>query len=351
MTPSTAGARRFAAALTAFALLVVGCTPDEPADPEEALVDTVRTTFEGAFAYRLVAEADREALEELGQGLGSVAARLNLLEVAGVVDGEVTTANVALFSTTPLLQFRRFRGDRLYLRANVSQGVLASVFTPELEGRLLGLALQTGQPDSMTAALEALFDGDWIGIEGAFPTDVLLGGTEPPPGAATGAPDTPLPSVVADHIVVREQVDDDGRTRFRVELRVRELMRTLASLGAGPEAAGVDPDDFEEGLGLLPEAVTGDVVVRDDRVREVVFDVAAAAREDGVDIPGSLQLRLELTDHGEPAIPEEPQAAVVVPSADLAGGLSSLLSTDALTTGDGPTGTPTPSPEPSATSQ
>lgn len=350
MTRSRAGARRLVAALSALALLVVGCTPDEPADPEEALVDTARATFEEAFAYRLVAEADREALEQLGEDLGSVAARLNLLEVTGVVDGEVTTADVSLFSTTPLLQFRRFGEDRLYLRANVSQGVLASVLTPELEGQLLGLALQTGQPDAVTAALEALFDGDWIGIEGAFATDALLGGTEADTDEATGAPATPLPSVVADHIVVREQVDDDGRTRFRVELRVRELMRTLASLGAGPEAAGVAPDDFEEGLALLPETVAGDVVVRDDRVQEVVFDVAAAARADGVDIPGSLQLRLELTDHGDPPTPDPPEAVAVVPSSDLAGGLSSLLSTDGLT-GEGPTGTPTPAPEPAVTSQ
>lgn len=350
MRRPTATARRLVVALVALALLAVGCTSDEPADPEEALVDTVRATFDGAFAYRLVAEADREALEELGQDLGSVAARLNLLEVTGVVDGEVTTADVALFSTTPLLQFRRFGEERLYLRANVSQGVLASVFTPELEGQLLGLALQTGQPQSVAAALTALFDGDWIGIEGAFPTDVL-GPSDPATDDTGGEPATPLPTLVADQLVVREQVDDDGRTRFRVDLRVRELMRTLASLGAGPEAVGVAPDDFEEGLELLPETVTGDVVVRDDRVHEVVFDVAAAAREDGVELPGSLQLRLELTDHGEPATPDEPEATVVVPSAELAGGLSSLLSADALTGGEAPTSVPTPSPEPSATSQ
>lgn len=345
-----ASVRRFVVVLMALALLAVGCTADEPVDPEEALVDTVRATFEGSFAYRLVAEADREALEQLGQDLGSVAARLNLLEVTGVVDGDVTTADVALFTSTPLLQVRRFGEDRLYVRANVSQGVLGSVLTPELEGQLLGLALQTEQPTSVAAALTALFDGDWIGIEGAFPTGGL-GATEQGTDDADDGLATPLPTLVADHLVVREQVDDEGRTRFRVDLRVRELMRTLASLGAGPEAAGVAPDDFEEGLALLPETVTGDVVVRDDRVHEVVFDVAAAAREDGVDLPGSLQLRLELTDHGAPDTPAEPEAVVVVPSADLAGGLTSLLSTETLAPRDGATGAPAPSPEASPTSQ
>lgn len=313
--------------LAALALVAVGCTSQPTVDPEQALVDTTQATFEGSFSYRLVAEADREALSELGDALGSVAARLNLFEVTGVVDGDVATADVALFSASPLVQVRRFGEQQLYLRLHTSQGPLASVFTPELEGRLLGMALQTEQPVSVTSAIEALFDGDWVAIEGVFEPAALLGTEGPTPG---GEPEdeelaTPLPALLADHLVVEEQEDDEGRTRFRVDLRVRELLRTLASLGAGPEAAGIDASDFEEGLALLPETVTGDVVVRDDRVQEIVFDVAAAARADGVDIPGSLELRLELTDHGDPPVPSEPEPSVVVPSAELAGGLSSLL--------------------------
>lgn len=331
---------RWVALLVVLGLVASACTAGEPADPEEVLVDTVQQTFDEPFAYRLVAEADRDALAELGDELGSVAARLNLFEVTGVVHGEVATVDVALFSTTPLLQVRRFGDEQLYLRVALSEGPLASVDTPELEGRLLGLALQTGQPDSVTAAIEALFDDDWIGVAGAFePGELLGGGAEPEPDDDGLA--TPLPEVVADYVVVRDQVDEQGRTTFRVDLQVRELLRALASLGGGPDVAGVGEDDFEQGLGLLPEVVTGDVVADDGRVREVVFDVAAAAREEGVEIPGSLQLRLELSDHGDPSVPPEPEATVVVPSGELAAGLSALLST-------GGDATPTSEPSPDA---
>ena len=322
-------------------LLAGACTPSSPADPEEALVDTVRRTFDAPFAYRLVAEADREALSGLGDELGSVAARLNLVEVAGVVDGEVASADVTLLSTRPVLQLRRFGDEEVYVRAALDRAPLSSVATPELEGRLLGLALQTDQPRSVVTAIEAVFDSQWIGVEGAI---------EPIGEAGEGDPDlsTPLPQVVADYLVVRDQQDDEGDTTFRVDLQVRELLRALAALGGGPEAAGMGDQAFEEGLAVLPETVTGDVVVGDEVVQQIVFDVAAAARRDGVDIPGSLELRLELSDHGDTDRPETPQAAVVVPSRDLTDGLQGLFEGPRP---ESPTSVPTdPAPSTSPTS-
>lgn len=322
---------RCLAASLAVGLLASGavaCTDPEPADPAAALVQTVQDTLDGAFAYRLVAEADREAVEELGQSLGSVAARLNVFEVTGVVDGSTVSVDVQAFGTAPLLQVRRFGDDELYLRVAAGDGPLAAVATPELEGQILGVAVQTGQSDAVVAAVGALFDGEWIGVDGAFDTGVLaeLGGgddaDEDPAGGAGDQGATPLPQLVDDYIRVVDQQQDDGTTTTRVELQVRELLRALAAVG-GP----VDAADFEENLQVIPETVVGDVVVADGVVEAVVFDIAAAAREAGDDVRGSLQLRLELSEHGQPTTPAVPDPLVTVPSVDLTEGLAQLLAT------------------------
>lgn len=315
--------RAWLATVLMAAVVAAGCTADEPPDPETQLVQTIDETLDGAFAYRLVAEADREALDDLGQSLGSVAARLNLFEVSGVVDGPTVSVDVQVFGTRPLFQLRRFGSEDLYVRVGAGDGPLAALATPELEGRLLGVAVQTGQPDTVVTAIGALFDGEWVGITGAFdPAALGLPGGADRGDAEPGSAElpTPLPEIVADYLTVAEQASDDATTRTRVDLRVRDLLRALASLGQDDFDVGA----FEEGLALLPATVTGDVVTRDGVVEAIVFDVAEAAREAGEDVSGSLELRFELSDHGRPETPAVPEAAVTVPSADLAEGLAQL---------------------------
>lgn len=326
------GSRRVGAVL-AVAVLAAGaltaCTGDEPpADPEEALVQTVEDTLAGSFAYRLVAEADREALEALGRDLGSVAARLNLFEVSGVVADGAVTVDVEAVGTR-LAELRRFADDAVYLRIAAGDGPLAALATPELEGRLLGMAVQTDQPQSVVEAIGALFAGDWVGVTGAFDAAALTGLADPDATAADDADatagtelQTPLPDLVADYLRVTDRTEDDGTTTLRVDLRVRALLQAVARLGGD-----VDPATLQEGLDVLPETVTGDVVTRDGVVEAIVFDVAAGAREAGQDVPGALELRLELSDHGDPEVPEVPEARVAVPSDDLATGLAQLLTT------------------------
>lgn len=320
--------------LCAVALLGTGataCTSDpQPADPEAALVRTVEETLAGAFAYRVVAEADREALEALGRSLGSVAARLNLFEVTGVVAGDTVTVDLQVFGTEPLLQLRRFDDEAVYVRIAAGDGPLAALATPELEGRLLGVAVQTDQPDSVVQAIGALFDGAWVGVTGAFDPGALAGladgsgqGGTAAAGDAGSELSTPLPQVVADYLAVTDQTEQDGTTTLRVDLRVQALLRALASLGGDD----VDAAGMQEGLALLPETVTGDVVTRDGVLEAIVFDVAAGAREAGQDVPGSLELRLELSEHGEPEVPDVPEAVATVPSVDLTAGLAQLLTT------------------------
>lgn len=314
--------RAWLAGVLAVAVVAAGCTSDEPPDPETALVQTVDETLDGSFAYRLVAEADREALEDLGQSLGSVAARLNLFEVAGVVDGATVSVDVQVFGTQPLFQLRRFGAEELYVRVAAGEGPLAALATPELEGRLLGVAVQTSQPDTVVTAIGALFDGDWVAVSGAFDPAALTGLSDDTDGADPTSAElpTPLPEIVADYLTVADQVSDDGTTTTRVDLQVRDLLRALASLGQD----GFDVGAFEEGLAVLPETVTGDVLTRDGVVEAIVFDVAEAARAAGEQVTGAMELRFELSDHGQPQVPEVPQPAVTVPSVDLAEGLAQL---------------------------
>ena len=319
--------RRWAAVLVAAALLVAGCTSEpEPADPEDALVQTVQATLDGSFAYRLVAEADRDALEALGSSLGVVAARLNLFDVSGVVADGTVTVDVSALGTEPLFQLRRFADDRVFVRIAAGDGPLAAVATPELEGQLLGMAVQTGQPDTVVGAIGALFDGAWVGVTGAFDAgslaDLAGGGQDATATPTATDPATPLPDVVAEYLAVTDRTEQDGTATLRVDLRVRALLRALARLGSD-----VDLDAFEDSLTVLPEVVTGDVTTRDSVVESIVFDVAEGARQAGEDVPGSLEVRLELSDHGDPTLPGVPDALVTVPSAELTTGLAQLLRT------------------------
>lgn len=326
--PAARGGVVAGALLALLALLASACTADPDPDPAEALVQTVEDTLAGSFAYRLVAEADREALDALGSQLGAVAARLNLVEVTGVVADGTVTADLRVLATEPLFQLRRYDDDRVHVRLATGDGPLAALATPELEGQLLGMALQTGQSNAVIAAIGALFDGSWVAVTGQFDPGLLAGlGTGSPPDEATDGDAqqelaTPLPDVVADYLTVTERSEDDGGTTLRVDLQARELLRALARLGGDADVAAV-----EDGLALLPEVVTGDVVTRDGVVEAIVFDVAEGARQAGQDVPGSLEVRLELSDHGDPTVPEPPDPLVTVPSDELATGLAQLLAT------------------------
>ena len=104
--------------------------------------------------------------------------------------------------------------------------------------------------------------------------------------------------MVAEYLAVTDRTEQDGTATLRVDLRVRALLRALARLGSD-----VDLDAFEDSLTVLPEVVTGDVTTRDGVVESIVFDVAEGARQAGEDVPGSLEVRLELSDHGDPTVP------------------------------------------------
>ncbi len=309
--------RRAWALVLAAVLVLAACTADQPATPEEALLASVRDTLRGSHAYTVVIEADREALDALDVDTSGVAARLDVLAVSGIVDGDVHVTDVSLLGGDPVLQLWRRGDEQTHVRLRLDDGPLASWGSAEREARLLALAVQTEQPPSVVEAIHAVFASEWILVEGSFdPADLATS----PDGEGSDEPDAH--AALLDHLEVvdTEQRGDEQVTTVR--LRVHDLLRTLGSGGLG--AAGITAERFDEGLRLLPTEVTAEVVTVDGLVQEVTADLAAAARADGQDTPGSLLLRAEVTDHGDARVPPPPAPAVTVTSDDLADGLRRL---------------------------
>lgn len=321
--------RSLVAVVAMIGMLAAACTSDGPVDADDRLASAFRETLDAPFAFHLAARADEEALEGLGDVLGPITARLNLFEVAGTVDGDTTTVDVSVFGTAPVLQIRRYGDSEQYLRVGLAEGPLATLVGPTVRERVDQLADLLELPATVVDALDQLFEGQWIGVSGVFDAarlQQLLGGGTSDQDGAQASPDqdvTPFPDFVDTYLEVSEAGTDDGTSTFEVQLRFRELVRSMSQLGE--DLSSTDLDLLDDALVRVPERVEGTVVSRDGRVEQIVFDVAAAARAAGEDVPGSIRLELELTDHGEPQVPEPPEAAVVVPSDDLLEALARLL--------------------------
>lgn len=310
------GRRAWVLALVAV-LALAACTADQPATPEEALLASVRDTLRGSHAYTVVVDADREALDALDVDVGGVAARLDVLELSGVVDGDVHVTDVSLLGGRPVLQLWRRGDEQTHVRLRLDDGPLASWGTPEREARLLALAVQTDQPPTVIEAIHAVFAGEWVRVEGSFDPGDLA--TSP---SAEGSDEPDAGAALLDHLEVVDTESRGDEEVTTVRLRVHDLLRTLGS--GGLAAAGITAERFEEGLGILPAEVAAEVVTADGLVQEVTADLAAAARADGQDTPGSLVLRAEVTEHGDPRVPPPPEPAATVTSDDLADGLRRL---------------------------
>jgi len=309
------------AVVLALALVLAACSGDDGDD----LSRTIDDTFADAFAYRLLLQADRDGMGDLADLLGARQDLVDLIEVSGIIDGDTTSTDVRLLGTSPFLQVRQFGPDLLYLRAALLDPPLDRLGGPELEGQLLGLAVQAGLPESIPRAFTVLFDGDWIAVEGGLDTAALLDGRTPRARATT----PPLGRVLADSIEVvdtlpdggRDTMTDGDRTVHRVIVHVRDLLRALANLGDG---LGADDGAFERNLQVVPDSLLGDLVVQNGVIHEARFDVAANARAEGLDFPGQMLLVLAVSDHGAPRAPSVPTVGATVTSSELAAGLRLL---------------------------
>ncbi len=312
-------------------LLAVSCSSEGASDdPSSRLAESFEQTFRGSFAYHLEAVADRDALEAMDATLGPIVARLNLFEIDGVVDGDTATMAFSLYGLAPLGEFRRFGDDEIFLRFGITQEPLSVLVRPDLGSDLTRIAEEQDLPRTVTNAIAALFQGDWVGVTGAFdPADMedLLGvdvaresDDAPADGTLAGA----LPDLVRQYVEVSDEIAEDGSAVYGVELRVVEMLATVAGLGERGLSAE-DAQMLNDLFAGFPERVAGTVGIEDGVVTEVVFDIAQAARDAGDDVPGSLVVRLELRDHGDPVTPERPGDATLVDSDELLAGLAALL--------------------------
>lgn len=328
--PATPRRRHLASVLLVVLALVAAACGD--GDPESRLAEAFEDTFEGEFAYAFTVEADRNALDALGEGAGQAAAFLSGFGATGVVQEDAASFSVEILGAN-LLEVRTIGDEAFYLQLGLNDLLAAfggGAFDPrdELVPALDALDLSE---EVQTTVLDAL-DGRWVGVEGELDPQrfaELMGGeaaTEDPEATAERVRELfgeDVPAFFERYVIVEEEVEEDDTTRYRVLLQVHELLRAAAELD--PDTAGAGAlDDLEADLADLPETVPGSVVVNDGLVTSIRFDIADAAREAGTTVDGSVLLRLDLSDHGDVPDVEAPEAATVLTAEQFSEALASI---------------------------
>lgn len=318
------------AATTLLVLLALVAAACSSPDPQDRLEDAFARTFDRSFAYELTVEADQEALQGLGQRGAQAGALLQGLAVAGRRDGEAFELRLG-FGGFDLLQLRSLSDEELYLKMALDQ--LAAFlgggqgFDPDRT--IVPPLEQAGVSEPVVAAVRAAFSGQWVGIEGQIDSqalqDALGGETAPPPGsedeqAVREALCEDLEGFAECYLEVQETSEEDGRTRFEVRLALRELARALAE--AAP--TGDQVEDLGSDLADLPEQVPATVTVEGGVVTRLALDVAEAMRSGGSDTQGSIEVRLDVSEHGEVDAITAPDGAVTITGDQLADAMAAM---------------------------
>lgn len=316
------------ALLVLLALVAAACS--EP-DPQQRLEDAFGRTFDDSFAYQLTVEADDEALQGLGADSAQAGAVLQGLAVGGRKDGEALELRVG-FGGFDLLQFRSLGEEELYVKMALDQlGAFlggGQGFDPDTT--VVPPLQQAGVSQDVIAAVRAAFNGQWVGIQGPIDSERLqdqLGAT--PTETSTGQDEAvrealceDLEGFAACYLAVQEASEEDGRTEFQVQLGLRQLVRALAE--AAP--TGDQVEDLGADLADLPEQVPATVTVEDGVVTRLALDLAEALRSGGADAAGSIELRLDLSEHGEVEAITPPEGAVTIAGDQLADAMAALAS-------------------------
>jgi hypothetical protein len=317
------------------ALVAAACGTASP-DPDTRLQAAVENTLDGSFTYTVGVDADREALEALGEGAGDAAVFLQTFGFSGVVDDQdgVSFA-VNLGASDPLLELRTFGDDAFYVNLGLNDFLSlagAGAFDPRDE---LAPALDAlGFEDEVKAAVLDALDGKWVGVEGEL--DVarirsLMSGQEDPVDdeeaseAAEELFGEDLPAFVDRYITVLKTTEDDGTERFDVQLELRELLRAAGELNQRVGQETVPLEDLEADLQDLPEAVPGTVIVEDGRVTELRFDLASTAREAGSDVVGAILITVSFADFDEVEDLVRPEGATVLTDEQFTDAIAKLV--------------------------
>lgn len=328
--------RRALGAVLVVMLALVSTACADQRDPEVVLAEIVERTFDEPFRFELDVEADTESLRSLGEGAGDAATFLAGLRADGTVDGEATQLRILLLGIEAI-EVRRLAADELYLRTAAVQ-LLALASDPALGERLATRIEALGLDPAVEAASLAALAGRWIGIRGELDLGALSGlagvaedgEARPEPeaveSAARSAFGTDLPGFLRRFVLV-EQVDDaEAGTRYDVALDLRELIRAANEMNAQLGSNNAVPlEELEADLEEVPGRVPGVIVTGEGRVQELRFDIALAAREFGLEIPGAITLRLGLSEHGTAPSVIPPEDPTIVTSEQLVAGVDRLL--------------------------
>ncbi|MEX1178738.1 MAG: hypothetical protein WEB09_09780 [Nitriliruptor sp.] len=294
--------------MLAVAVLAVlgGCTAD--LDPQEELAAAVEATAEEPFVFRLSAQADRSALDQLGD---DAVAAASFLEGAGIEgardpDGRLRLS-LTLGGDAPLLEVIAEEGDALLLRTGLG-AVLG------LEGRDPATALEPaldrlGVSEAGREALITSFSGGWVALTDVDDLGELL-------GAASGESRTDEPAAQLDArellgaIEVLSARDAGEVRRLDVVVETRALAELLGDGGGD-------------------RTVPGTIDLRDGRVLEVrlelsggdllELDPAAAGGDqpaDG-DAAGIVELLLRVDPVTEGNAVERPEPGASLTAAEL----------------------------------
>lgn len=276
---------RPAVLLLALALALVGCTGED--DPRAELEEAVADTLDTEVAYELRAEADRAALEALGDAAGDAAQFLGDFRVTGAREPDgPTTLSVELAAGEPVLEAVALPDGELRLRTGLGEmlglvGSPADALGPELDAR--------GVSEQQRTALVAGFAGDWIAIADAGGLDGVLEG-----GDEANRPTLDRERVLR-HVEVTGVSEGDELRRFSVLVDVAGLLGGL---------------DGAEGL---DEPVAAEIDVLDGLVHRVRVDLA-----DGLgDEQGGVRLELGVTEHGDAGVGEPPPVEATVSTEEL----------------------------------
>jgi hypothetical protein len=320
LTARTRGRHPLVALLTVLALVASACNR-EPADPGEALAEAFERTFGSSVAYQVTIDADREAIDGLGDDVGRLATLIAGFSMDGVLDEDVASGRLEGLGST-LVEIRSFGEELTYARLGISD-LLALAGIPD-PAALVDAAELDVDPE-VTAALQAALRGEWIAIEGP-----LHGSDDVDEDAAEATLRELLGGDKAAfferYVVVDSREEVEGGEVYRVGLELRELVR---SVGEANERLGEDaPADLDADLADLPERVDGTVEVRDGVVTDLRFALGDALRDAGGELTGAIDLVIELSDHGEAGPVEEPDAAATITAEQLDQGMAALSEAD-----------------------
>lgn len=334
------------AVLVLLALVATACS--EP-DPQARLEDAFGRTFDDSFAYQLTVEADEEALQGLGANSAQAAAVLQSLAVAGRRAGDALELRVG-FGGFDLLQVRSLQEEELYLKMALDQlgAFLGGGQGLDPDATVVPPLQQAGVSQEVIEAVRAAFNGQWVGIQGAIDSQQLQDQLGATPTETSTAQDEAVREALCEdlegfaecYLAVQDVTEEDGRTMFEVRLELRELARALAE--AAP--TGDQVEDLDADLADLPEQVPATVIVEDGVVTRLTLDVAEAMRSGGTETQGSIDVRLELSEHGEVDAIEAPDGAVNITGGQLADAMASL--TELMDIAGRPGWAPPPSPVP-----